>query len=366
MAICSEPLPIHSEQLPLEVTQLKFKDFLIYDELIGDKAGHFGEVYRGKLDELLPCAAKRFFCFNADKNVRVKIEQELQLLSVIKHPCLVQNYSTKWCNATSRPILLMELLEESLLAFINRQEEIIPYHIKVSLCHDIALGVSYLHTNGIIHGNLTRSNVLILGETRAKVTDYWMMRIKDHLDVKVTKIPEKIPYMAPERINGPEDVISVKSDSFSVGVLLLEIDSQSFVKPGTDSMKDSPFTELAMRCLATDPSKRPALDKISQNIEDFKKHQFYSISLQQVAHTNETLQNQFEHALSELSAEVLDLQHKLSVMEMKSKEVNDHILENIEKLSEMASLKVDQSKDLDITEQVLKHDISLLEKLISL
>jgi len=364
-----ERMAIRSQILPLENTQLKCNDFNIFkDEFIGDKPGHFGEVNLCKSDALqLRCAAKRFFCLKADERERVKIEQELQLLSRIKHPCLVQCYLTYWCNATSTPILLMELLEESLPMFINRQEAVIPFHIKVSLCHDIALGVSYLHVLDIVHGNLTSSNILILGETRAKVTDYWMMSIRSYGEMNIfTEIPEKIPYMAPERRNTIEDV-TVKCDSFSVGVLLLEIDSQCITQPGSGgktrchSAKESPFTELAVRYMAADPSDRPTLDRVCQDIEDMKNNQCYRASLQLAHCYKEDLQNQFESEILELSAEVLDLKHKLSVMEAKYQQVNEYVMENVDKWSEMASEKADQPVELEqvLTSYMFTYHISI-------
>ena len=35
----------------------------------------------------------------------------------------------------------------------------IPYHIQVNICHDIVLALSFLHSNGIVHRDLSSNNV---------------------------------------------------------------------------------------------------------------------------------------------------------------------------------------------------------------
>ena len=69
----------------------------------------------------------------------------------------------------------MELMDESLTKFLERPESTgpLPYHSQLNICHDVALALAYLHSNGIIHRDLSSNNVLLIGEgSRAKVTDF--------------------------------------------------------------------------------------------------------------------------------------------------------------------------------------------------
>ena len=64
-----------------------------------------------------------------------KFLQECQFLSIIKHPNVVQHLGT-------RPVLLMELMDESLTRFLERlMTGPLPYH---SQLNDVALALAYL------------------------------------------------------------------------------------------------------------------------------------------------------------------------------------------------------------------------------
>ena len=78
---------------------------------------------------------------------------------------------------TGAPILLMELMDESLTHFLEKSSELTPYHVQVNLCHDVSLALSFLHSNNIIHRDLSSNNVLLISNVRAKVTDFDMARL---------------------------------------------------------------------------------------------------------------------------------------------------------------------------------------------
>ena len=153
----------------------------------------------------LPCAAKilnpAFFQFTTAEttNITKKIGDERHHLCAIKHPHMVQ-YLGMYCDPESRlPVLLMELMDESLTQFLERS-----YKTEVNLCHDIALALSYLHSNGIVHKDLSSNNVLLIAGSRAKVTDFGMAKLYNvnrntaHL-TPLTLHPGTVVYMSPCR-----------------------------------------------------------------------------------------------------------------------------------------------------------------------
>ena len=143
--------------------------------------GSYGAVCKAMCDDL-PCAAKilhpTLFQFTAPGSTSVmkKFEQECHLLSAIKHPHIVQYLGTCHDPESRLPVLLMELMDESLTRFLERSHAPLPYHTEVNLCQDIALALSYLHSNGIVHRDLSSNNVLLIAGSRAKVTDFGMVR----------------------------------------------------------------------------------------------------------------------------------------------------------------------------------------------
>ena len=203
--------------------------------------GSYGVVCKAMCDDL-PCAAKilhrTLFQFTAPGATRVtrKFDQECRLLSAIKHPHIVQYLGTYHDPESRLPVLLMELMDESLTRFLERSNEPLPYHTEVNFCHDIALALSYLHSNGIVHRDLSSNNVLLIAGSRAKVTDFGMVKLYDvnrstaHF-TPLTLCPGTMAYMSPEALGEPP-MYTDKLDSFSLGVLSVQIMTRQFPDPG--------------------------------------------------------------------------------------------------------------------------------------
>ena len=202
--------------------------------------GSYGAVCKAMCDDLL-CAAKilhrTLFQFSAPGTTTImqKFEQECHLLSAIKHPHIVQYLGTYHDPESKLPVLLMELMDESLTQFLKQSHKPLPYHTEVSLCHDIVLALSYLHSNSIIHRDLSSNNVLLIAGSRAKVTDFGMVKLYDvnHSTAltPLTLCPGTTVYMSPEALGEPP-MYTDKLDSFSLGVLGVQIMTRQFPDPG--------------------------------------------------------------------------------------------------------------------------------------
>ena len=200
--------------------------------------GSYGAVYRALCDEL-PCAAKILHPTLFDthdpgaRKIMERFERECQFLSGVRHPHIVQYLGVSRDPESGLPVLLMELMDSSLTQFIERSEEPLPFHVTVDICHDIALALTYLHSNGILHRDLSSNNVLLIGhENRAKVTDFGMSKLAD-ANLRMTPMtmcPGTLAYMPPEALDDPP-VYTNKLDCFSFGVLDIQILTRQFPDP---------------------------------------------------------------------------------------------------------------------------------------
>ena len=217
--------------------QLRYGSVEIYiDDILG--VGSYGKVCKGKCGQL-PCAVKLLhdtMFQHGDPGIHSfvrKFEQECQFLSSIKHPNIVQYLGTIANPESGRPVLLMELMDESLTKYLERSTGP-PYYTQVDICHDIALALAYLHFNAIIHRDLSGNNVLLIGAgSRAKVTDFGMSKLVDMNPrmTPLTQCPGTSAYMPPEAlITSPG--YSSKLDCFSLGVLGIQIVTRKFPNPG--------------------------------------------------------------------------------------------------------------------------------------
>ena len=187
---------------------------LLKTESLG--VGSYGAVCKAMCDGL-PCAAKilhpTLFQFTATGTASVmqKFEQECRLLRAIKHPHIVQYLGTYHDPESRLPVLLMELMDESLTQFLEQSHKPLPYHTEVILCHDIALALSYLHSNDIIHRDLSSNNVLLIAGSRAKVSDFGMVKVYDvncstaHL-IPPRSVPRYIGVHVPRSTRGSSHV----------------------------------------------------------------------------------------------------------------------------------------------------------------
>ena len=164
-----------------------------------------------------------------------RFEQECQFLSTIRHPNVVQYLGIYQDPDTGLTVLLMELMDDNLTHFLENSTQPIPYHIQVNICHDVALALSFLHSNDIVHRDLSSNNVLLIGNVRAKVTDFGMARLRDRNPratyLSFTICPGTDAFMPPEAVQDRPDYTE-KIDCFSFGVITLQILTRKFPKPG--------------------------------------------------------------------------------------------------------------------------------------
>ena len=156
-------------------------------------------------------------------------------MSALRHPNIVQYLGMFRDTETCLPVLLMELMDDSLTHFLERSTQPIPYHIQVNICHDVTLALSFLHSNNIIHRDLSGNNVLLRGNVLAKVTDFGMARLGDinpqATHFTSTMCPGTDVYMPPEAVQD-KPVYTEKIDCFSFGVIIVQTLTRQFPKPG--------------------------------------------------------------------------------------------------------------------------------------
>ena len=154
--------------------KIGFKDIqLCKDQTLGIRS--YGKVCKARCDDLL-CAAKTIhetlFDPTLEKSIELQREyrlpmrrfkQEYEFLSTIKHPNIVQFLGLFEDPDTQLPVLLMELMDDSLTHFLESAAQSLPYHIQVNICHDITVALSFLHSNDIVHRDLSSNNVLMIG-----------------------------------------------------------------------------------------------------------------------------------------------------------------------------------------------------------
>ena len=315
----------------------KFKNVqLLKDQCLG--IGSYGAVCKAKCDDLL-CAAKIIHPTLFDPTALRQIapqrehrlpirrfEQECEFMSSIRHPNIVQYLGMFRDTDTYLPVLLMELMDDSLTHFLESSIQPIPYHIQVNICHDITLALSFLHSNNIVHRDLSSNNILLRGNILAKVTDFGMARLGD-INPQITRFtntmcPGTDVYMPPEAVQD-EPVYTEKIDCFSFGVLSIQISTRQFPKPGKRLQKvefnhpglprgtvmvsvpevdrrqnhisqvnpNHSLLPIALDCLKDKENERPSAHQLCERVADLKEMPIYIDSARIVQDKDEMIQS---------------------------------------------------------------------------
>ena len=225
--------------------------------------GSYGVVCKAMCNQR-PCAAKLlhpiFFQSNDPGMVvtRTQFEQECHFLSEMRHPHIIEYLGTTHDPDSGLLVLLMELMDESLTHFLERSQQPLAYHIEVDLCHDIAQALAYIHSNGIIHRDLSSNNVLLLAG-KAKISDFGMSKLLDvnRRITPLTMCPGTLVYMPPEATED-QPVYSSKIDCFSFGVLEIQVMTRQFPDPGpaTRMVQDSRYPTGRLKLVIPDNERR--------------------------------------------------------------------------------------------------------------
>jgi Nif-specific regulatory protein len=184
-------------------------------QIIEEKgSGGIGRVYKAlDCDERI--VALKVLLSQEPKDIE-RFKKEFLCLSSISHPNIVQVCDFGYA-AKGGPYFSMEFIQgKDLRAYFHKLDGQRLYSILLQICQTL----EFLHTKGIIHGDIKPSNILIAGDEHPKMkfTDFGSAEYGKNSDI--TQWKGTIPYIAPEIIRGEEH--NHQADLYSLGVTLYE------------------------------------------------------------------------------------------------------------------------------------------------
>ena len=133
--------------------------------------------------------------------------------------------------------LVTEYVARGNLQQMLASDEPLERDTKLQMCHDVAVGMDFLHQTDIIHRDLKSANVLVSDGFRLKICDFGISRqVGMDAPTAMTGHIGTVPWTAPEVLSG-EDSYDSKVDVFSYGILLWEIVTRRMPYAGINSIK---------------------------------------------------------------------------------------------------------------------------------
>ncbi|RAL44792.1 hypothetical protein DM860_003551 [Cuscuta australis] len=211
--------------------------------------------------------------------------KEVALLSRLLHPNVI-----KLVGAIKKPpvycIVTEYLSAGSLRAYLHKLDhKSAPMKLWIVMALDIAKGMTYVHSQGIIHKDLKPENILINTNFQLKIADFGIACEEACCDL-LCDDPGTYRWMAPEMIKRKH--YDRRVDVYSFGLILWEMMNGSVPYEGMTPMQaafalvnknlrpkiseDCPEAMKALieRCWSVHPKKRPEFWQIVKVLQHFK------------------------------------------------------------------------------------------------
>lgn len=158
----------------------------------------------------------------AEDSILNEIRREVQVMMALDHPNLVKLYEVIKSRDSGKLLMVMEyceggnLIEEDQLSPDKRMPEVIAQHY----FKQAAAGLSHLHSEGVVHGDIKPENMLLAGDGSVKISDFGQSQLLAPGETsKLSKTLGTPAFLAPEICAG-EDYDGFAADIWALGVTL--------------------------------------------------------------------------------------------------------------------------------------------------
>ncbi|MGH2377477.1 MAG: serine/threonine-protein kinase [Candidatus Limnocylindria bacterium] len=182
--------------------------------------GGSAQVYLARDDSLQRDVAVKILDPQAagDHALRKLFVREAQALAKLSHPNVVSVYDVG--EVDGLPYIVMEHLPGHSLKQLIDRDGPLSVADAVRLAAEIASGLSFAHSRGIVHADMKPSNVLLDEAGHAKIADFGIARAPQE-DAPTPQLFATAMYVAPERVEGK--AVSGASDIYGLGLVLYEM-----------------------------------------------------------------------------------------------------------------------------------------------
>ncbi len=235
-----------------------------YEILDQIATGDYAAVYRARDRELQrEVAVKQIHAqFLADRQQLDRYWHEAQLLAALHHPNILTIYDI----VRPKGWLILELMRGSLAENVKKAPLDLGA-LRMAMLHSLH-ALQFLHANGIVHGDVKPSNLLLDRQKLVKLGDFGLARRASDESGSLLKGTTK--YMAPEVVSDQCGAVGPAADLYSLGFSAYEL----MCGPQFESLFPGLYsygrdTQIAwMMWHATVDRKLPAIPEVLEGVPD--------------------------------------------------------------------------------------------------
>lgn len=202
-----------------------------------------------------------------DAELRRMFIAEANIMAGLSHPNLCQ--TVELCTLDDDLFLVLEYLDGVTLAALLEEVRALPTELLGAILVQACAGLEHAHGKGLVHRDLSPSNLFITGDGLVKILDFGVAKV-DGADRSSSGLKGKSPYMSPEQVT--LRAVDARSDLFALGVLGMEaLTGEPLFLRGTDfltyqailedtrpvRLTPSPLDPVLAACLSVEPAGRP-------------------------------------------------------------------------------------------------------------
>ncbi|MCX8037201.1 MAG: protein kinase [Candidatus Sumerlaeia bacterium] len=186
-----------------------------------DEIGHggMGIVYRARQISLDRIVALKMLSASLvdDPEFRNRFCQEAKIIARLSHPNILHVYDI--LDHGTDFWIVMEYLEGQSLRDVLREAGRLPIAKAVHIAAQVANGLAYAHSKGIIHRDIKPDNIMMLPDDQVKIMDFGIAHLRGSSIHTQTGVAMGTPqFMSPEQAAGKP--VDARSDLYSLTVVL--------------------------------------------------------------------------------------------------------------------------------------------------
>jgi serine/threonine protein kinase len=165
----------------------------------------------------------------ASARAQYRFEREVDLAASLQHPNIVTIYDSGI--AQGQYYFAMQYIEGKPLDEYVQSEKLSTRQI-MELFNKVCSGVAYAHQRGVMHRDLKPGNIMVDANGEPHILDFGLAKLIDgseqaNPDMAMTSIPGKVigtlAFMSPEQASARPESMDVRTDVYSIGVILYKI-----------------------------------------------------------------------------------------------------------------------------------------------